>query len=549
MVTDDHTWHATTAQFYGQLYTCVWHNLAPLLGAATAYEILTSSSTALHEAYPFLARWRWSPQGLDLSSLLPAITTEERAHVEAGCEQLLQGVYTLIQDLGGPLFAQRLHAATEQLRLTFEPAFSHPAAPEEVEPLATPDQPQEAALALLQSMGQQALALYRQLQAQRNATAEAHHRLHALQHPLSSATEPQIPLTAPADLARSEAFYHSLFDLSPDGVVVADIHGVIVQANSRVAEILEYDSPKDLIGRNAIELYVHPEHRAMLLAQMAQQPRLEGRRGELRTRRGRTIIITSSHRLIDYEGQPCLLSVIRDVTERARLQQEMEDFAYSASHDLQAPLRTFEGYARWLLEDYGEVLDSAGRQLCEEIIDDALHMKKLLDGLLEYSRIGRLHTQAVAVDVHTVIDRVMHDLQIEIHDTGARLHVPESLPTVFYPEVRLTQIFSNLLSNALKFTAGKTPDIAIECETYPSYYRFLVRDNGIGIAPEHFGRIFEIFKRLHTREDYPGTGAGLTIVKKIVESHGGQIGLESTPGVGSTFWFTIPKTEEPSCAS
>ena len=121
--------------------------------------------------------------------------------------------------------------------------------------------------------------------------------------------------------------------------------------------------------------------------------------------------------MIDYEGQPCLLSVFRDVTERARLQQEMQDFAYSASHDLQAPSGHSKA-TRWLLEDYGNVLDSTGRQLCEEIIDDALHMKKLLDGLLEYSRIGRLHTQAVAVDVRKVLDRVLHDLQLEIADTG-----------------------------------------------------------------------------------------------------------------------------------
>jgi PAS domain S-box-containing protein len=358
------------------------------------------------------------------------------------------------------------------------------------------------------------------------------------------------PPLPPAELTRSEAFYHSLFDLSPDGVLVANINGVIVLANPRAAEILEFDSPQELIGRNAIELYVHPEDRALLLEQVAQHPRLENRRGEFRTRRGKTMIITASSRLIDYEGKPCLLSVFRDVTDRARLQQEMQDFAYSASHDLQAPLRTFEGYARWLLEDYGDVLDSVGHQLCEEIIDDALHMKKLLDGLLEYSRIGRLHTQAVTVDVRKVLDRVVHDLQLEITDTGARLHVPESLPIVVYPEVRLTQIFTNLLSNALKFTAaGKTPEITIGWTEQARHYRFTVRDNGIGIAPEHFGRIFEIFKRLHTREEYPGTGAGLTIVKKIVESHGGQIGVESVPGEGSTFWFTIPKSEAPSCAS
>jgi len=338
--------------------------------------------------------------------------------------------------------------------------------------------------------------------------------------------------------------------LSPDGAIVVDIQGTIVQVNPRAVEILEFGSPQELIGSNVIELYVHPEGRAALLTQISQNPRVEGWRGEFRTRRGKTIVTVSSSRLIDYEGQPCLLSVFRDVTERVRLQQEMQDFAYSASHDLQAPLRTFEGYARWLLEDYGNVLDSTGRQLCAEIIDDALHMKKLLDGLLEYSRIGRLHTQAVAVDVRKVLDRVLHDLQLEIADTGASIHVPESLPTVRYPEVRLTQIFSNLLSNALKFiAAGKRPEITLGYTEQARYYRFTVHDNGIGIAPEHFGRIFEIFKRLHTREEYPGTGAGLTIVKKIVESHGGQIGVESVPGEGSTFWFTIPKTEAPSCAS
>jgi signal transduction histidine kinase len=120
---------------------------------------------------------------------------------------------------------------------------------------------------------------------------------------------------------------------------------------------------------------------------------------------------------------------------------------------------------------------------------------------------------------------------------------------VYYPEVRLTQIFSNLLSNALKFTASRAPVVTIGCEELARYYRFSVRDNGIGIAPEHFGRIFEIFKRLHTREEYPGTGAGLTIVKKIVESHGGQVGVESTLGEGSTFWFTVAKTEDAPCAN
>jgi light-regulated signal transduction histidine kinase (bacteriophytochrome) len=226
---------------------------------------------------------------------------------------------------------------------------------------------------------------------------------------------------------------------------------------------------------------------------------------------------------------------------RARA-EEMEAFAHSASHDLQTPLRTFEGYARWLLEDYGEVLGAQGRELCDEIIEDALHMKTLLDGLLEYSRISCLEIEPALVPVQRVVERTLHDLQAEIAATGAHIDLPETLPAVLYSDVCLTQVFSHLVSNALKFIDGKPPVITIGCEDYPECYRITVSDHGIGIAPEHHRRIFELFKRLHTRDAYPGTGAGLTFVKRIVETHGGQVGVESKLGEGSTFFFTIPKT-------
>jgi PAS domain S-box-containing protein len=547
---DRQDWQTTMAQFYVRLYTCAWENLAPFLGSATTLDLVALSCKTLAESYPFLTRFVWQTGGVEAASVHRAMVDEAEAHVKAGCEQLLQHLQGLVREIGGALLAQRLSAATEKLRLAFEPALSTPTPTEEVETSATPADPQEAALPLLQSMARQALSLYCRWQEQQRTLRDVESELQTIH---SNAFVPPSPspdtVTAAVDLARSEAFYHSLFDLSPDGVVVTNTEGTILQANARAAEILEFDSPSELIGRNATDMYVRPAERDVLLEQIAKYRYMEGYRREMRTRRGKTIVTMVSTRLIDYEGQSCLLSVLRDVTERARLRQEMEDFAYSASHDLQAPLRTFEGYARWLLEDYGAVLDDMGRQLCEEIIVDALHMKKLLDGLLEYSRIGRLYTEAVAVEVRKVIDRALHDLQLEIIDTGATIRVPESLPIVYYPEVRLTQIFSNLLSNALKFTGGRTPVVTIGCEELARYYRFTVCDNGIGIAPEHFGRIFEIFKRLHTREEYPGTGAGLTIVKKIVESHGGQIGVDSTLGEGSTFWFTVPKTEDAPCAN
>ena len=541
---------AAIDQFYIKLYACVWENLEPFLGSATTLDLIALCTRSLQNAYPFLARFSWQTEGLKATSLSAAIADKSPAHIQAGCERLLQEIQSLVQSIWGDLLTQRLLSATEGLRLDFEPALSTPAAAHEVERATTPADPREAALPLLHDMGKRALDLYCSLREQQADLEHVQADLHTLRTtnvlPPSS-MEPE--LATQADLARSEAFYHNLFDLSPDGVVLTNFDGTILQANPRAAEIMEFETPGELIGRNATDFYVHPEERDTLLQRLVQERYLEGYRRELRTRRGKTIVILSSYRLIDYDGESYLLAVLRDVTERARLRQEMEDFAYSASHDLQAPLRTFEGYARWLLEDYGDALDEMGRQLCEEIIADALHMKKLLDGLLEYSRIGRLHTEPVAVDVQKVLHQVMHSLQLEIIDANAIIELPPTLPIVYYPEVRLTQIFSNLLSNALKFTAGRPAHITVGCEVEERYYRFTVSDNGIGIAPEHFGRIFEIFKRLHTRDEYPGTGAGLTIVKKIVESHGGQIGVESAPGEGSTFWFTIPRTEDQPCAN
>ncbi|ETX04711.1 MAG: hypothetical protein ETSY2_27250 [Candidatus Entotheonella gemina] len=260
-------------------------------------------------------------------------------------------------------------------------------------------------------------------------------------------------------------------------------------------------------------------------------------REELRVR------LRAGERIVQLEQT--LAAQNRELRQRV---EEVETFAYTASHDLQTPLRTFGSYAQLLLADYGKVLDEEGRELCEEILEDALHMKTLLDSLLEYSRIGREPTPAVEVDVKTVLDWVLHDLRPEIAETGATVQVPEGLPRVVYPEGRLTQIFGNLMSNALKFNEAGKPVVKVCCDEAAQVYRFTVQDNGIGIAPEHADRIFNIFERLHTRDTYPGTGAGLTIVKKIVEFHGGEIGVTSTPGEGSAFWFTVPKAGERPCS-
>ena len=234
--------------------------------------------------------------------------------------------------------------------------------------------------------------------------------------------------------------------------------------------------------------------------------------------------------------------------QNRELRQRMEDvetFAYTASHDLQTPLRTFGSYAQLLLADYGEALDADGRELCEAIVEDALHMKTLLDSLQEYASLGCRATVAVAAQ--TELNRALQGLKADIDQTGAVVQTPGDLPTVLYAEGRLAQVFGHLLKNALKFNGARPPQVRLSCDDEARAYRFRVQDNGIGIAPEHHERIFDMFKRLHPRDAYPGAGVGLSIARKIVERHGGEIGVTSTPGNGSTFWFTVPKAGELPC--
>ena len=227
--------------------------------------------------------------------------------------------------------------------------------------------------------------------------------------------------------------------------------------------------------------------------------------------------------------------------------EDVETFAHTASHDLQTPLRTFGSYAQLLLADYGEALDAEGRELCEAILEDALHMKTLLDSLQEYASLGCGAVKAVAVEAQAELARALQELKSDIDQAGAIVQAPDALPTVPYAEGRLAQVFGHLLKNALKFHRGRAPRVRLRCDDEARAYRFSVQDNGIGIAPEHVERIFDMFKRLHLRDAYPGAGVGLSIAKKIVERHGGEIGVTSTPGKGSTFWFTVPKVGEQSC--
>ena len=225
--------------------------------------------------------------------------------------------------------------------------------------------------------------------------------------------------------------------------------------------------------------------------------------------------------------------------ELARSNAELEQFAYVASHDLREPLRMISSYLGILEQSYAGVLDERGRRYLGQAVASSQRMQELVHDLLEFSRVGVQPVPVESVDSKVALDTALSHLAQELEASGATVNI-DSLPIVQYRLVQLVQVFQNLLGNALKFHADQPVRIDVSAVHDRAFWRFTVCDNGIGINPQHQQRIFVMFQRLHGRGQFEGTGIGLSLCKKIVESHGGQIGVESAPGKGSRFWFTVP---------
>jgi signal transduction histidine kinase len=232
-------------------------------------------------------------------------------------------------------------------------------------------------------------------------------------------------------------------------------------------------------------------------------------------------------------------------TELARSNRDLEQFAYVASHDLQEPLRAIAGFTKLLLDSPDVRLEPSKREFLQYIAEGAERMKLLIDNLLEYSRVRTQGAPLQPTSAQQAFDDALANLQVAIAKSGAQV-TASGLGEVFADRGQLTQLFQNLIGNAIKFTENRTPQIHVEAVYDHEKATISVRDNGIGIDAKDYNRIFAIFQRLHAREDYEGTGLGLAICQQIVQRHGGQIWVESTPGVGSCFFFTLPlPSQEP----
>jgi light-regulated signal transduction histidine kinase (bacteriophytochrome) len=228
------------------------------------------------------------------------------------------------------------------------------------------------------------------------------------------------------------------------------------------------------------------------------------------------------------------------VEELARSNKELEQFAYVASHDLQEPLRMVTAFTGLLADRYRDRLDARADKYIAYALEGATRMQKLIDDLLAYSRLGGKTVGLPLADAAEALRNALADLEESLAATGATV-TADALPTVAADGTQLAQVFQNLIGNSLKYRrTDVVPEIHVGAERRQGEWLLSVRDNGIGIDPQHFDRIFEIFQRLHGRKEYPGTGVGLAICRKVVERHGGRIWVESRPGQGATFFFTIP---------
>ncbi|HXI50311.1 MAG TPA: ATP-binding protein [Candidatus Saccharimonadales bacterium] len=372
---------------------------------------------------------------------------------------------------------------------------------------------------------------------------------------------------AEQSLRDSEALYHSLVDTLPINILRKDLCGRVSYGNRGYCErmgkpLVELLGKTDyqLFPRELADKYCRDDEKVVRTGEMFEDIE-EHRAGD-----GKKLYVHVLKAPVrDAQGKVVGTQIIfwdvtarrlaeealeRAAAELARSNKELEQFAYVASHDLQEPLRMITSYTQLIAQRYKDKLDPDAKDFMHFAVDGALRMQRLIQGLLQYSRVGTRGKPFEPVECREALDAALANLKMAVEESNAAIH-QGTLPRVMGDPLQLIQLFQNLVGNALKFRSPRAPEIHITTERRPRQdaavlsvppYEWVITvgDNGIGIEPQYYDRIFVIFQRLHTHEQYPGTGIGLAICRKIVERHGGQIWVESKTGESTHFHFTLP---------
>ena len=357
-------------------------------------------------------------------------------------------------------------------------------------------------------------------------------------------------------LRDAEAKFETLLNQAPTAILITDAQNQIQIVNQKASQILGHKED-DLIGKSIFHI-IPQEHQSNLNKQrrklLKSSPNRIGSLDLSLNRQNNTSFPAQVNMaVIDVDDGHLIAYFLIDITNHKMIERtlqdqanslqksndELQDFAYIVSHDLRAPLRALNTYSRFLAEDFGEELGGDGHEYIVGISESAKHMDTLIAGLLAYARVDRPGQDPGPINSQELLERIAKNFNL---NEWTQITLPQNAPVVWGYEIQLQQIFSNLIDNAIKFMAQDvTPEVIIGFTEEDNFVTFSVQDNGIGIAETYFDKIFGIFQRLHTVDEFEGTGIGLAITKKSIEKQGGKIWVQSTVGEGTTFFFTMPK--------
>lgn len=362
------------------------------------------------------------------------------------------------------------------------------------------------------------------------------------------------------DLAEGGELFKSFFDDSPAGKSMTSLEGILIYTNTALSRILGY-SIEELAKLSFADITYPddlPESRECVRSLIAGEKAVWDFEKRYITKDGRIIWAQVMTRLVrDKNGKPqCLATHVQDITARKRAEQalisalsdlersniELEQFAYVASHDLQEPLRMVSSYTQLLAHRYKDKLDQDARDFIGYAVDGANRMQRLIGDLLAFSRINTRGKELESMDLFGALGEAIANLSDSIRETGA-IVANTDLPVVIADYGQIVELFQNLIGNGIKYRGETPPRITVSAERGANEWLVSVKDNGIGIEAQYNTRIFQMFQRLHTSDKYSGTGIGLAICKRIIERHRGRIWVDSEPGKGSIFKFTIPDSK------
>lgn len=361
------------------------------------------------------------------------------------------------------------------------------------------------------------------------------------------------------------AFFAAIVESTDDAVLSKRLDGTITSWNSAAERMYGYTAA-EAVGSN-VRMLVPPDRPGeieQILARIATGETVDHFDTRRRRKDGRILEVSLTVSPVrDSHGTVVGASTIaRDVTERKEAQQtlerymreieqsnrDLERFAYVVSHDLAEPLRMISSFVQLLAEDSGDRLSDTAREYVDFVLEGSARMRALIDDLLAYSRVGADDLAITSVDLADTVRRSLEILGAAVQEADAQVTVGD-LPEVAADAIKIEQVVRNLVANALKFRrTGERPHVSISAERVAGAWQVSVVDDGVGIDPRHSDRVFEMFQRLHAREEYPGTGVGLTICKRIVDRHGGRIWFEPNEPCGTRFHFTIPDRDQRSSA-